>query len=198
MSKPVVTVRAEPAYLKAFATIMARIDVALGATRRGGPIAVIVAGGSAVYLYTGARFSKDIDAEIKARFLPPDNLEASYRGKDGHTEVIYFDRQYNSGYALMHEDADDAAYPIEVEGVDPKRLDVRLLSPIDLAVSKLSRFEEHDREDIRALARLGLIDADALRRRAEDALPGYVGDVRRVKTSIDIACRLVEKERKSA
>jgi len=66
--------------------------------------------------------------------------------------------------------------------------------PLDLAVSKLSRFSEQDRLDIRALARERLIDATHLRRRAEEALPDYVGNLDRIKTSIDIACRLVAAE----
>ncbi|MGZ4853008.1 MAG: DUF6036 family nucleotidyltransferase, partial [Halobacteriota archaeon] len=69
-------------------------------------------------------------------------------------------------------------------------------APIDLAVSKLSSYGENDREDIRALARVGLIDAKSLRARAEQALPGYVGRVDGVRASIDLACRMVEAERK--
>ena len=190
------TVRAGSEYMKAFAEIMSRIDAALGRGRRKMPIAVIVAGGAALHLYTGGRVSKDIDAEIKARFLPPENLQVSYRGADGHSHLLYFDTQYNTTYSLLHEDAEDNAYPVRVKGVDPRRLDVRLLAPLDLAVSKLSRFEGHDREDILALARLGLIDAKSLRKRAEEALPGYVGNVERVRNSITIACRLVEKQAK--
>lgn len=185
------TILGDPEYLKAFAKIMSRIDAALGHKRKGPPIAVIVAGGAALHLYTGERVSKDIDAEIKARFLPPDNLQVSYRGADGQSRLLYFDTQYNTTYALLHEDAEADAYPIRIEGVDPRRLDVRLLTPLDLAVSKLSRFEAHDREDILALARLRLIDAKSLRKRAEEALPGYVGDVERVRNSINIACKLV-------
>jgi hypothetical protein len=37
------------------------------------------------------------------------------------------------------------------------------------------------------------VKPDALRRRAEEALGGYVGDVARIRTSIDIACRVVEE-----
>jgi hypothetical protein len=65
--------------------------------------------------------------------------------------------------------------PIALEGVDARRLAVKLLTPLDLAVSKLSRFSEQDQLDIRALAREWLIDATQLRRRAEEALPDYVG-----------------------
>ncbi len=70
---------------------------------------------------------------------------------------------------------------------------MRLLSPLDLAVSKLPRYELHDQEDIGALAKAGLIDSQGLRRRAEEALPRYVGDVNRVKNSIALAERLVKK-----
>lgn len=193
MSSPAITLKADPEYLKAFAEIMSRIEGALGRARGAGPVAVYVAGGAALHLYTGARVSKDIDARIMARFLPPDDLQVSYKDADGRAHLLYFDTQYNDTYALLHENAYDDAIPVRIDGVDPRKLDVRLLSPLDLAVSKLSRFEEHDRDDIAALAREGLIAARSLRRRAQDALPSYVGDVDRVKNSIELACRLVEK-----
>jgi hypothetical protein len=44
------------------------------------------------------------------------------------------------------------------------------------------------------LARERLIDATQLRRRAEEALPHHVGKLVCIKTSIDIACRLVGAE----
>lgn len=187
--------KADANYLKAFAEVMKRIERALKGAARGKPVVVCVAGGAAAHLYTGARVSKDIDAKIMARFLPPDDLEVSYRDADGHARLLYFDTQYNDTYALLHEDAYDDAVSIAVPGVNPARLDVRLLTPLDLAVSKLSRFEAHDQDDIRALARLGLLDAAALRRRAEEALPNYVGDTRRVKNSIALAEKLVRRGR---
>ncbi len=78
-----------------------------------------------------------------------------------------------------------------LNGVDTKKLDVRLLSPLDVAVSKLARFENHDRTDILALAEAGLITERQLRRRAEEALAGYVGNVAGVRVSLDLACTLV-------
>jgi hypothetical protein len=70
-------------------------------------------------------------------------------------------------------------------------LEVRLLSALDLAVSKLGRFSSQDRDDIAALARRKLITSSALRRRAEDALTGYVGNTARVQGSIELACRVI-------
>ena len=76
-----------------------------------------------------------------------------------------------------------------------KRIEVRILAPVDLVVSKLSRFSDQDRGDIELLARRGLIDSASVRRRAEEALADYVGDPAPVRTSIDIACRLIDAER---
>ncbi len=152
-----------------------------------------VAGGAALHFYTRSRVSKDIDAKVMARFIPPENLEVSYKDVDGHARLLYFDTQYNDTYGLLHEEAYDDALPIPLPGVDPKRLEVRLLTPLDLAVSKLSRYETHDQEDIAALAKAGLLDAESLKRRAEEVLPSYVGDVKRVKNSIELAVKMVRK-----
>lgn len=97
--------------------------------------------------------------------------------------------------ALLHEDAYDDSLPINLRGVDASVLEVRLLSPLDLAVSKLGRFSSQDRDDITALARHGLIEADGLRQRAESALAAYVGHTERVRNSLDIACRIVGNTR---
>lgn len=184
--------RPDPEYLKAFATIMSRIENALGAKRPAEPVIACVAGGAALHFYTGARISKDIDAKVMARvLLDPQHLQVAYRGEDGHARLLYFDTQYNDSFALLHQHAYDDALPLSLKGVDARRLVVKLLTPLDLAVSKLSRFSEQDQLDIRTLAREGLIDATKLRSRAVAALPDYVGNLDRIKTSIDIACRLV-------
>lgn len=180
-----------PEYLEAFGKVMQKIEAALR-DYRGPPVPVYVAGGAAVHLYTGARYSRDVDARIglPKLALPPD-LSATYRGPDGLPKVLYFDTAYNEAFGLLHEDVHEDSIAVPIPGVNPKRLVVRLFSPVDLAVSKLSRFEAHDQEDILALARAGLIDADSLRKRAEAALPGYVGSVDKLRNSLDIACRQI-------
>jgi hypothetical protein len=40
------------------------------------------------------------------------------------------------------------------------------------------------------------VDAAALRKRAEEALPAYAGDVGRARNSIEIATKLVREARK--
>ena len=46
------------------------------------------------------------------------------------------------------------------------------------------------------LAKAGLIDAGSLRVRAEEALPGYVGQVERLRDSLDIACPKIKALRR--
>ena len=47
---------------------------------------------------------------------------------------------------------------------------LHVIDPVDLAVSKVARFSERDRDDIRELAGRGLIDPDRFAARAEEAL----------------------------
>ena len=166
----------------------------LPATKAEGlPIAMYVAGGAAQLFYTGARVSEDIDASFSRRILLPDNLEVAYVDADGAARMLYFDRQYNESFALLHEDVHDDSLPVKIDGVDSAILDVRAFAPVDLAVSKIARFADHDQDDIRALARAGLIMADEVRERAEQALGNYVGNLASVKTSIRLACALVRE-----
>jgi Nucleotidyltransferase of unknown function (DUF6036) len=180
-------------YHDAFREIASRIARSLaGVPKRSLPVRMYVAGGAALHFYTGARISEDIDAVFSHRLALPDDLELSYQDADGRARLLYFDRQYNETFALLHESAHEDSVPLTLESIDARVLDVRLLSPIDLAVSKMARLSDQDREDIAGLARAGLVKADALRRRAEEALTGYVGDIERLRTSIEIACRIAE------
>jgi hypothetical protein len=184
---------ARPEYVDAFSEIARRIAEPLHALpKRSLPIQMFVAGGAALHFYTGERTSKDIDASFSHRIALPENLEVAYRDADGAARLLYLDRQYNDAFALMHEDAREDSVPLALKGINPGVLDVRLLSALDLAVSKISRFSSQDREDITALARHGLIRSAPLRRRANEAIANFVGNVDTLRTSIDLTCRLVE------
>jgi hypothetical protein len=154
-----------------------------------------VAGGAAMHYYTGARTTEDVDAVFSTRVLLPEDLEVYYVNARGEPRLLYFDRQHNDTLGLMHEDARQDSIPLMLPGVDACVLETRALSPVDLAVSKIGRFEDHDRDDIATLARHGLITERALRRRAEEALSYYVGDTERVRTSLELACRLLAANR---
>jgi hypothetical protein len=180
-------------YVAAFREVVSRIAAPLAsAPKRQLPVRMYVAGGAAMHFYTGERISEDVDAVFSHRFALPENLEVSYRDADGAARLLYFDRQYNDTFGLLHEAAHDDSVPLAIDGIDPAVFEVRLLAPVDLAVSKIARLSDQDRGDIAALARRGLVTTRALRRRAEEAMSGYVGDLDRLRTSIDIACRIAE------
>jgi Nucleotidyltransferase of unknown function (DUF6036) len=183
---------ARPEYVAAFREIVNRIAGSLaGIPARALPIRMYVAGGAALHMYTGERVSRDVDATFSHRIALPENLEVAYRDADGAARLLYFDRQYNDTLGLMHEDAQDDSIPLTIEGVNSDIVEVRLLSALDLAVSKIGRFSSQDRDDIATLARHKLITSAKLRQRAEDALVGYVGETTRVQGSIDLAVKIV-------
>ena len=186
-------IKAQAAYVNAFTEVVSRIQQTLKGSRPDAfPIRMYVAGGAALHLLTGARVSEDVDAVFSRRMLFNEEIEVSYRDPDGRARLLYLDRNYNDSLSLLHEDAHKDSQPVAFPGIDKKLIDVRVLSPIDLAVSKLSRFADQDREDVLLLARERLIDSASLRKRAEEALGGYVGDLNSVRNSIDIACRLID------
>jgi hypothetical protein len=189
-------VRPEPytrrEYVAAFRELAARIAASLNdVPSRALPIRMYVAGGAALHFHTGERVSVDVDAVFSRRIALPDGLEVAYRDEDGSARLLYFDRQYNDTLGLMHEDAQDDSIPLTLEGIDSRVLDVRILTPVDLAVSKLGRFSEQDRADIAALARRGLVSATNLEERAMEALAIYVGDTQRLRGNIASAVEIV-------
>jgi len=190
-SPPKPSAKADPQFIRALAEIAARIAKQLPAGKAGNPMRMYVAGGAAVHYYTGARTTRDVDAVFSGKLLLPEDLDINYVDAAGNPRLLYFDRQYNDTFGLLHENANNDSRSITLLGVDPRKLDVRLLSPVDLAVSKIARFESHDQDDIVALARAGLIAEPEMRARAEEALSAYVGNVAHVRTSLELACQLV-------
>jgi hypothetical protein len=181
-----------PEYVAAFRDLVARIAESLqGVPSRLLPVKMFVAGGAALHFHTGERVSVDVDAVFSRRLALPDDLDVTYRDVDGSTRLLYFDRQYNDTLGLMHEDAQEDSLPLRLPGIDAKVLDVRILTPVDLAVSKLGRFTEQDRADIIALARRGRLTPQDLNARATQALEGYVGDLQRVRGNIATAVKLI-------
>jgi hypothetical protein len=184
------------AYQRALAEVLSRVEKSLhGAPAGAFPVRMYIAGGAALHLFTGARVTQDVDATFSRRMVLGEDIEVSYRDADGRARLMYLDRNYNDSLGLLHENAYRDSTPIAVPGVDAGRLEVRVLAPVDLAVSKLARLTDVDRSDIEILARKGLIDSARVRKRAEEALAGYVGDLAAVRASIEIACRLVDARR---
>lgn len=179
-------------YVDAFREIAGRITDSLkGLPKKALPVHMYVAGGAALHFYTGERVTQDVDAAFSRRIALPDKLDVSYRDADGAAQLLYLDRQYSDSLALLHDDAYKDSEPLPLPGLDPEVLDVRLLTPTDLAVSKIGRLTSQDRDDIAALARRGLVRSESLRQRADDAVGGFVGETTRLRGNIETACRIV-------
>lgn len=187
-------------YVVAFLEIARRISDSLKSLpKKTLPVHMYVAGGAALHFYTGERVTQDIDAAFSKRIALPDKLEVSYRDADGAARLLYLDRQYTDTLALIHEDAYRDSEPLALPGLEPEFLDVRLITPTDLAVSKIGRLTSQDREDIAALARRGLVRSASLRTRAKEAIADFVGDTARLRGNIETACRIVaDAETRSA
>lgn len=155
----------------------------------GDPIRMFLAGGMAQHFHCGSRYSEAVDASFSARLLlPAIDLTVDYVCEDGTHFVLYFDANYNDTFALTHPDY--RADAIEWLGIGNEKRLVHLfvLTPVDLAVSKISRFSPDDRSDILLLASSGLITGPSLRERAIQALDYYVGNTSWVRATIDQVC----------
>ena len=183
---------ARPEYVDAFIEITRRISDSLRSLpKKALSVQMYVAGGAALHFYTGERVTQDIDAAFSKRIALPDKLEVSYRDADGAAQLLYLDRQDSDTLALIHEHAYSDSEPLALPGLEPEVLDVRLLTPMDLAVTKIGRLTSQDRDDIAALARSGLVHSALLRTRAEEAVRNFIGDTTRLRGNIETACRIV-------
>jgi hypothetical protein len=179
----------ESEYGRAFAEVVKRVQLALGASL---PVSMQVAGGAALHLLTGERGPAELEAAFSRKVRLDEEIAVAYRDADGRARLLYLERGGTAPPGLLHAQAGADSSELEIPGLDRGRLEVRVLTPLDLAVSQLARFEDLDREAIETLAKRGLIDAASLRRRAHEALGGFAGDPEPVLTSIEVACRLVD------
>jgi hypothetical protein len=110
-------------FLDAFRTMVGRIEASIRASGNRKlelPVRMYLAGGVASHFYTARRITDDVDATFSHRMLLPEDLEISYRDTDGKARLLYFDRQYNDTFGLLHEDAYKDSTPLKLGGIDPK------------------------------------------------------------------------------
>ena len=145
------------------------------------PLTAFLAGGMAVHLYTAKRVTTDIDAEFSGRVVVPTDLFVQVELPDGSIEDIYFDSNFSTTLGLIHEDYQQDSVPLDL-GL--RHITVRALSPVDLAVSKISRLAAPDKEDIRDLVLAGLTHADEIEARTKDALSYFIGNTSSLRFNI--------------
>lgn len=173
-------------FMKAVTDILRQLDATTIPEGFRGIVDALLVGGVAVHVYTQYRVSGDLDAVFSHRLLIPKAPVVFYE-YEGKKEAVRFDNNYTEVLALMHPDWRDDA--IEADKVG--RIQIKVISPLDLAVSKVGRLADNDRMDIAELASGGLIDADALEQRCNEALDYYVGAPNFIKYNIRDAVEIV-------
>lgn len=144
-------------------------------------IQAYLAGGMAIHFYTGYRATGDIDVEFSHRLSLPDDLIVEAELENGDIRPLYIDKNYNSTFALMHPDYQDDAISVPF---DFKNFEVKVLSPVDMIVSKIARMGANDKEDIRQIILLGLTTTEEIEQRATEALDYFIGNVSHLKHNI--------------
>jgi Nucleotidyltransferase of unknown function (DUF6036) len=160
--------------------LMALLDKLDAQLRPGRPLArpleMYVAGGMAVFYHCGGRHTEDVDASFSVRvMLMTQDLTVSYLREDGSPTTLYFDANYNEAFALMHPDYQERAIEWEGIGNGSRAVTLKVLTPLDLVLSKLSRYSPQDRDDVRNLVALGTFSKAKFLAHCAEALDYYVG-----------------------
>jgi len=139
----------------------------------------------------GVRTTRDVDATLSLRLHLPTDLEEAYVDRDGNPASVYLDGNYNDTLGPLHESTFQDSTPWKIAGINPDLVEVRVLAPMDLAISKLGRFSDLDKEDIVAMAVAGLIGGDVFEKLAKEALDYYVGHPAMPRRNLADALKLV-------
>jgi len=186
-----------PELTRAMSSMLDRID---GFLRESGyadePVKMFLAGGMAVHYHCGTRYTDDVDATFSRRLmLPFEDLVIDYIRETGKPSSIYFDTTHNDTFAPLHPDHRDDCVEWECIGNEKRLVHLLVFSPVDLAVSKLSRFSPNDQADILALAQQRLFTTAELKSRTNEALSYYVGDARWIHLNLDQISQEIELAR---
>lgn len=155
------------------------------------PVHAYIAGGVAVNYHTGVRMSDDVDIAWSRRVaIPPDMQIFEAVNPNDPTDVIFvtMDGEFDDYLGSFHPDWKNEAPEICQIG----DIVLHVISPVDLAVSKIGRFQERDREDIEALAHFELISSQEVAARAAEAIDFYVGDTTFIQYNLRDAIALIK------
>lgn len=154
------------------------------------PVHAWLAGGFAVHFHTAYRISDDVDIKWSHKFLiPPDmqTFELDSPGNAAGTRIIVMDGSFADVMGSFPPDWEERSQEVHRF----HNMVLHVIDPVDLAVSKVARFSERDREDIQALAERGLIDPDTFAKRLDEAFDHYVGDMTLVRYNVRDAKEIV-------
>jgi len=159
-----------------------------------GAVRAYLFGGCALHIHTNARGSGDIDVEFScARYVKEeeiiiDSAPVTYINNKGARMALSLDKTFTPSLAPLHEDYQEDAIQLE-RRKSQSPLWLYVVTPADLAVSKLGRFGEQDIKDILTLLRMKKMSIDEFCERARDAIDYYPGNSSALLGSVDIIVR---------
>lgn len=126
-------------------------------------------GGCAVHLYTGSRATNDVDVAFKGNTLLLKEISINntyFKNEEGLRKTLLFDKNFDISLAPIDPAYEDRASLLPTK---TNLVSVYSVSPVDIAVSKLGRFEENDRRDIKILYTKGLFSIEQFKDVAYEA-----------------------------
>ncbi|MFX4300023.1 DUF6036 family nucleotidyltransferase [Pseudosulfitobacter pseudonitzschiae] len=156
------------------------------------PVHAYLAGGMAVNFHTGSRMSRNVEIKWSHRLAVPPDLqvfEVLNPIDPDDIQIVSMDGEIGDHLGSFHPDWKQDSEEVAHFG----DLVLHVISAIDLAVSKIGRFSERDREDITDLASHGLISSKQLEIRGAEAIDHYIGDNRFMQLTLGDAIEIVKK-----
>ena len=119
--------------------------------------------------------------------MPPDmqTFEMHTPGSEDGAQIVVMDGSSADAMGSFPPEWEERSQEVHRFG----SMVLHVIDPADLAVSMVARFNERDREGIRALAECGLIGPDTFARRLEEAIDHHVGDVTLDRTTSEMPRR---------
>jgi len=162
--------------------IMKKISAEIPDSHKKFPVDAYIVGGAAVHFHTNLRVSNDVDSILSNAIKLPDDLVVPWIDEDGNIQQLSYDYTYNPSFGLMHEDYDKRA--VLIKTIDEK-LNIYILHPLDLIISKISRFSDSDEDDIKILIETKNINKLELFNLASDAISVGVGFPKSISTHLE-------------
>lgn len=156
------------------------------------PVHAYLAGGMAVNFHTGSRMSRNVEIMWSHRLAVPQDLqifEVVDPNDPSDIQIVSMDGGVGDHLGSFHSDWKRDAEEVDCFG----DVVLHVISAIDLAVSKIGRFSERDREDITELASQGLISSKQLEIRGTEAIDCFIGDNRFMRLTLGDAIEIVKK-----
>ncbi len=164
-----------------------------------GSVRAYLFGGCAMHILTNSRGSGDIDVEFTAaRHVKNSELKfnvapIAYNIKQTKLRLLY-DKTFTPTLGPLHEDYQDDAIQLATR-MRPSPLWLYVVTPADLAVSKLGRFGDRDIDDILTLIKLKKLSIGEFLERATSATNYYIGNTLTIKGNINYILKRAEQLR---